>query len=111
MLKVRLKWRPKAGILEVCQEAGVELIEFTENVAVDNPGGFLFRRLEIAKEVLEFDGIINLPKVKTHAQMFLTLGIKNMFGCVAGKAKPQWHLSAGTDSQAFAAMILDLHLF
>ncbi len=110
-LKSAQKVAEKAGILEVCKEAGVELIEFTGNVAVDNPGGFLFRRLEIAKEVMDFDGIINLPKLKTHAQMFLTLGIKNLFGCVAGKAKPQWHLSAGTDSQAFAAMILDLHLF
>ncbi len=100
-----------AGILDVCKKEGVELIEFTENVVVDNPGGHLFRRLEIAKEVLVFDGIINVAKLKTHAQMYLTLGIKNLFGCVAGKAKPQWHLSAGTDSQAFAAMILDLHLF
>lgn len=110
-IKSAAKVAKGAGILDVCNKAGVELIEFTENVAVDNPDGHLYRRLEIAKEVLAFDGIINVAKLKTHAQMYLTLGIKNLFGCVAGKAKPQWHLSAGTDSQAFAAMLLDLHLF
>ncbi len=110
-LKSALKVATGSGILDACKASGTELIEFTENVAIDNPGGYLFRRLEISKEVLAFDGIINLPKLKTHAQMFLTLGIKNLFGCVAGKAKPQWHFSAGADSQSFAAMILDLHLF
>ncbi|MEK7829109.1 MAG: DUF362 domain-containing protein, partial [Deltaproteobacteria bacterium] len=70
-----------------------------------------FKRLELSKEAIEVDGIINLPKLKTHAQMFLTLGVKNMFGCVVGARKPQWHMAAGVDTHAFARMLIDTYLF
>lgn len=101
----------KSGILDICRETGAELIELKELVVAENPGGHTFRRLEVSKEALGFDGIINLPKLKTHVQMYLTLGVKNMFGCVPGKLKPQWHLSSGVDSKDFAGMLLDLYYF
>lgn len=98
----------KAGLLRVCEELGVEFVEFTESINVENTHG-RFKSLTIAREALKADGIINLPKVKTHAQMFLTLGVKNLFGCVVGKRKAQWHLSAGRDRRAFARMLLDIY--
>ena len=101
----------KSGIMDVCKETGTELIELKELVIAENPKGHTFRRLDVSKEALGFDGIINLPKLKTHVQMYLTLGVKNMFGCVPGKLKPQWHLSAGVDSKDFAGMLLDLYNF
>ncbi len=101
----------RCGVLEVCKETGTELVELKELTIAENPEGHTFKRLEVAKEALGFDGIINLPKLKTHAQMRLTLGVKNMFGCVPGKLKSQWHLSAGVESAHFASMLLDLYLF
>jgi len=101
----------RCGIFEVCEDEGVEFIDFNEAVDVDNPGGHIFKRLEVARAVIEADGVINVPKLKTHAQMLLTMGVKNIFGCVPGKRKPQWHLSAGVDTLYFADMILDLYLF
>lgn len=101
----------KCGILDVCKEEDVPLIELKQSVEVENPDGRTFKRFEIAKEVLDVDGIINLPKLKTHCQMFMTLGVKNMFGCIVGTRKAQWHLSAGTDKGHFARMLLDLYLF
>ena len=101
----------RCGIGDVCRATGTEFVEFTEAVMVENPASHTFKRLEIAREVLDVDGIINLPKLKTHVQMNLTLGVKNLFGCVPGKRKPQWHLTAGIDSLHFAAMILDLYLY
>lgn len=105
----------KAGILSVCRRYGVRIVEFRESVKVDNkdskminPQG-LFRSIALAREALEVDGIINLPKVKTHAQMFLTLAVKNMFGCVVGKRKVQWHLAAGRDQRAFAGLLVDIY--
>jgi ferredoxin len=52
--------------------------------------------------------VINLPKVKTHSMMLLTLGVKNMFGCVPGMRKAQWHLRAGVDHASFAGMLVEL---
>lgn len=101
----------RCGVSEALKDAGAELIEFKEAVQAENPGGHTFKRFEVAKEALDFDGIINLPKLKTHVQMFLTLGVKNLFGCVPGKRKPQWHLAAGTDALFFAGMLLDLYFF
>ncbi|GMR04325.1 MAG: DUF362 domain-containing protein [Thermodesulfobacteriota bacterium] len=106
-----LKVAGRCGVLDVCKEEGVEFRDLKTPVMVENPGGRTFKRLEVAAEVLDVDGVINLPKLKTHVQMLLTLGVKNIFGCVPGKLKPQWHLSAGVDRACFAAMILDLYLF
>ena len=43
--------------------------------------------LLLSKEVMNADVVINLPKVKSHMQLTLTLGVKNLFGCVPGKMK------------------------
>lgn len=101
----------KCGVMTVCNELGVEVIELKTLEVTPNPSGHIFKRLEVAKEALEFDGIVNLPKLKTHAQMYLTMAVKNLFGCVPGKLKPQWHLSAGVESSYFAQMLLDLSVF
>lgn len=101
----------KCGILEVCESLGVPFVDLKTLTIAENPDGHTFKRLEVAREAVEVDGIINLPKLKTHAQMLLTLGVKNLFGCVPGKLKPQWHLSAGVESSHFAGMLLDLYGF
>jgi len=101
----------KCEILNVCEAEGVEFIGFIDAVEVENPEGHIFKRLEVARAAMNADGIINAPKLKTHAQMNLTMGVKNIFGCVPGKRKPQWHLSAGVNTAHFANMILDLYLF
>ena len=101
----------KCGVLEACDSLGVPFVDLKTLMIAENPDGHTFKRLEVAKEAVEVDGIINLPKLKTHAQMVLTLGVKNLFGCVPGKLKPQWHLSAGVQSSHFAGMLLDLHAF
>ena len=98
------------GIMDVVREESCEFMDLKTAVIAENPGGKTFRRFEIAKELHSVDGVINMPKLKTHAQMFLTLGVKNTFGCVPGMRKAQWHLSAGTDSSHFAGMLIDLHL-
>ena len=65
-----------------------------------------FDNLLLSKEAMEADVVINLPKVKSHAQLTLTLGVKNLFGCVPGKMKAWWHMEAGKDCQRFAQMLV-----
>ncbi|MGK7929838.1 MAG: DUF362 domain-containing protein, partial [Microcystaceae cyanobacterium] len=36
----------------------------------------------------------------------LTLGVKNLFGCVPGKMKAWWHMEAGKDANRFAQMLV-----
>ncbi|MGD1866080.1 MAG: DUF362 domain-containing protein [Phormidesmis sp.] len=66
-----------------------------------------FDNLLISKEAMDADVVINLPKVKSHVQMTITLGVKNLFGCVPGKMKAWWHMEAGKDAQRFSAMLVE----
>ncbi|YAI82833.1 MAG: DUF362 domain-containing protein [cyanobacterium endosymbiont of Rhopalodia sterrenbergii] len=45
--------------------------------------------------------IINLPKVKSHFQFTLALGVKNLFGCVPGKIKAWWYMNTGKNIKRF----------
>jgi len=37
----------------------------------------------------------------------LTMGVKNLFGCVPGKMKAWWHMEAGKDRDRFGAMLVE----
>jgi uncharacterized protein (DUF362 family)/Pyruvate/2-oxoacid:ferredoxin oxidoreductase delta subunit len=99
----------KCGIGEVARSERIEVVNFTRPVEVDNPSGITFKKFKIDRAVLDADVVINLPKLKTHGQMTLTLGVKNLFGVVPGTRKSQWHLAAGTDRMHFAKMLVDLY--
>ncbi|MFW5857897.1 MAG: DUF362 domain-containing protein, partial [Planctomycetota bacterium] len=64
--------------------------------------------LDFAREVLEADCVINLPKFKPHVLTRLTLAVKNCFGCIVGPRKFQWHYRAGHDHALFAKMLVDV---
>ncbi len=98
----------KAGIKKVADEMKCPLVEFDRPIHSPKEGKF-FKQLEIDGTVFESDVIINLPKWKTHGMMLLTLGVKNLFGCVPGPRKALWHLKAGEDRKAFAQMLVDLY--
>ncbi len=97
----------KCGILEVLEETGARFAPFEESVQVTLKTG-TFHHLEIAREALAADLIINLPKLKTHQMMGYTGAVKNMFGVVVGMRKARLHLQAGTDKAFFALMLLEL---
>ena len=99
----------KAGIKRVADENKCPLMEFDKPIFPPKGGGNFFKHLEIDKRVLEADVVINLPKWKTHGMMLLTLGVKNLFGCIPGTRKALWHLKAGEDRKLFAQMLIDLY--
>ena len=103
-----VKVAEKAGIVSVAQELGIEIVEF-EPVEVKHPAGKFFKRFTVGKAVLEADAIINLPKLKTHTFTYLTLAVKNLFGCIPGQRKAQWHVKTAQQGITyFARMLLDL---
>jgi uncharacterized protein (DUF362 family)/Pyruvate/2-oxoacid:ferredoxin oxidoreductase delta subunit len=98
----------KSGIMAVAEETGCSVVEFDTPVLCPRGGNF-FRQFEIDQKVLEADTVINLPKWKTHGMMLLTLGVKNLFGCVPGPKKALWHLKAGEKHRLFAQALIDLY--
>ena len=99
----------KSGIKKVTEELNCPIIEFNRPVSLPERKGNLFKNIEIDQAIFEADVIINLPKWKTHAQMLLTLGVKNLFGCVPGPRKALWHLKAGENHKIFAQMLVDIY--
>ena len=97
----------KCGILEVAEETGAHFSPFEESVPISLQAG-TFHHLEVAREALQTDVIINLPKLKTHQMMGYTGAVKNLFGLVVGMRKVRLHLQAGTDKAFFALMLLEL---
>lgn len=96
----------ESGIKDALKGLDVECKEFKASVAVDV--GEPFGTIELAEDALRADVVINLPKLKTHSQMVLTLAVKNLFGCVVGLRKPEWHLRAGVDREMFAMLIAQI---
>lgn len=97
----------ESGIKDELKGLDVEFREFKTSVFVDV--GAPFNRIELAKDAIEADLIINLPKLKTHVQMLMTLGVKNLFGCVVGLKKPEWHFRTGANREMFAQLLVMIH--
>jgi len=100
------------GLIDRLSRYGVNVIEFTTPVEFGADDGGLtsrrFRKIRLARELLDFDRIINLPKLKAHGQMGVTLATKNLYGCVVGNEKAWWHFQAGKDVNAFARLIVEV---
>lgn len=96
----------ESGISEALKGLNVDFREFKETATVDT--GKPFGKIAIAADILNADIVINLPKLKTHTQMMLTLGVKNLFGCIVGMTKPEWHLRAGIDREMFARLLIKI---
>lgn len=97
----------ESGVKSALEGLDVEFSEFKKSVSIE--AGKPFGKIEIAEEALNADLFINLPKLKTHSQMLLTLGVKNLFGCIVGMKKPEWHLRAGTDTEIFARLLVRIY--
>ncbi|WOD38575.1 DUF362 domain-containing protein [Nodosilinea sp. E11] len=93
------------GLLPLAQALDLPIVELHgHRYSTANPD---FDHLRLSKEAMEADVVINLPKVKSHVQLTLTLGVKNLFGCVPGKMKAWWHMEAGKDVQRFGTMLVE----
>jgi uncharacterized protein (DUF362 family)/Pyruvate/2-oxoacid:ferredoxin oxidoreductase delta subunit len=85
----------------------VETMPFKETVKVDI--GDPFGQIEMARSAIDADVVINLAKLKSHTQMLLTLGVKNMFGCIVGLKKPEWHLRSGINRRIFSRLLVQIY--
>lgn len=95
----------KIGVLHELEKMAVKIADFTRAQSVVLPSGL---QAGIAAEALDRDLLVNLPRVKAHAQMRLTLGVKNYFGCVAGMRKPLWHMHYGGRDCRFHHHLVEL---
>lgn len=97
----------KTGCAEVADALHIPLADLRSGREVHYPEGRQNKKFSIAGAVLDSDGIISLPKMKTHAFQRVTGAVKNQFGCIPGTLKSEFHVKI-PDALAFARMLIDL---
>ncbi|MBR4236652.1 MAG: DUF362 domain-containing protein [Clostridia bacterium] len=89
-------------------ETGAKLNQNFEHVHALNPGGKTLKELDYTSYLDDADAIIDFCKLKTHGMMGMSACVKNMFGCVPGVFKPEYHYKF-PNHRAFADMLIDLN--
>lgn len=98
----------KAGIAQVAGSLGIPAADFATARTVPFADGGLIKQFEIAEGVASADGLVSLPKLKTHQLTRMTGAVKNQFGCVPGMLKGEFHARM-PDHGRFAQMLVDLN--
>jgi uncharacterized protein (DUF362 family)/Pyruvate/2-oxoacid:ferredoxin oxidoreductase delta subunit len=88
-----------AGIKRVCEEEGLRLAPFDRACNVNG--------IPLACVAKEVDGIISIPKMKTHNLTTITGAVKNSYGMAVGLYKAQCHFKAPRPKE-FAEYIVNV---
>ncbi len=100
----------KAGLQAIAEELNIECADFKTGVDIFFEEGRQNRKFVIAKGVLDADGVVSLPKLKTHGLEKFTGCVKNQFGCIPGVLKGEYHVRL-PDAWDFGKMLIDLSRF
>lgn len=81
------------GLDKICQKYGVPFINLrhVERVKVKPPHPEKLSEVTLPRLVLE-SHVVSAAKLKTHSEVKVTLGLKNMFGLLPDKLKAKYHL-------------------
>lgn len=80
------------GFRRLEKEYGVTLVNLRRSSWREVPlNGRLFKRIQIPEILTETDLFVNHPKLKTHGKTKITVGLKNIFGCLRQKYKARYH--------------------
>jgi len=83
------------GIEKIAKKYGVKLIDF--NAGAFNELDLEGTKVQVSKAALDTDFLINVPVLKTHFQTKVSLGFKNMKGCLSKDSKKRFHTSKRLD--------------
>lgn len=99
-----------SGLMSIAEKYNAKIVIFEKDKIRDvrNKNAFAADHLMITGHAFSHDLFINLPKLKTHSFMKFTGGVKNLFGCVPGAVKQNYHLKWKTPKE-FADVLLDIH--
>jgi len=82
----------KSGLYEMAAEENIKLNYNTDSKRQEYKEGKINKSFQLASYLEEADLVINLPKLKTHGLTMYTGGVKNLFGCIPGVLKAEYHL-------------------
>ncbi|MCP4154698.1 MAG: DUF362 domain-containing protein [bacterium] len=98
----------KTGLNAAAEELGIQQADFRTPVKVSFNNALLAKQLALAKGALDADGIISIPKMKTHGFTRITGAVKNQFGCLPGLQKAEFHVKM-PDIYDFSKVLVDIN--
>lgn len=95
------------GLQEKLRHLKIPIINFTHPVPLKLEHG---GQTGVAREALEADIILSVPRLKAHSQLGITCAVKNCYGCVVGLRKAWLHARYGGDTDNnFESVITDIY--
>jgi len=84
------------GIEKVAKKYGIKLIDFNQGAFHELDLGGV--KVKVSRAALDTDFLINIPVLKTHFQAKVSLGFKNLKGCLSKDSKKRFHISKRLDT-------------
>jgi uncharacterized protein (DUF362 family) len=95
------------GMEEIARREGAQLNYDVGTTLVPSNGGRVCHSFDIINPVVNADVVISAAKFKTHGQMIYSGAVKNLFGCLPGLIKPEFHFRY-PEKPVFGEMLVDL---
>ncbi|MFH2111364.1 MAG: DUF362 domain-containing protein [Candidatus Bathyarchaeota archaeon] len=82
-----------SGVKEMAEKAGAEVVDVDKSSLVELrvPNPLIVDKIKVSKAFMDADIRINLPVMKTHDQLLVTLGVKNLKGVIQKPMKREFH--------------------
>lgn len=98
-----------SGLKQVADRHNIPMGDFSEGKRIDFPEGIGWNKFNLANACFQSDGIISLPKMKSHLYTGVTGAVKNQFGCIFEK-KNKFHVMA-KDTSHFCKILVDINRY
>ena len=95
------------GMEQAAENAGAVLNEDFEQVTVYEEKSVVLRQMQICRYLTQADAVIDCAKLKTHGLTQYTGAVKNLYGCVPGTVKVEYHFRMPA-LKDFSQMLVDL---
>jgi uncharacterized protein (DUF362 family)/Pyruvate/2-oxoacid:ferredoxin oxidoreductase delta subunit len=100
----------KSHLAQVAAGLDIPLADFSAGRWVSYPAGLSSKKLYLANALFDCDGMVGLPKCKTHGLTRFTGAVKNFYGCVPGMVKGEYH-ARFPDVVDFSRLLVDICAF
>ncbi len=84
------------GIEKIAKKYGIKLIDFNQGDFHELDLGGI--KVQVSRAALDTDFLVNIPVLKTHFQTKVSLGFKNLKGCLSKDSKRRFHISKRLDT-------------
>jgi uncharacterized protein (DUF362 family) len=100
------------GYDKIAGDTGARLVDLYDEPFVDVPvtGSNLHTTLQIAKTIMEADFLINVPVMKTHVAVGISVCMKNLMGTISAEQKKKFHFFGVAESVVDLNSVVKPHL-